>query len=108
MNSLSQCLNGEMVISLSMVQRAPAEDMVLLAFSPENVAGMSKIMHNPIRSIADVQLQAMETLGWSLVATEGDVNKIPAALSMFLLERLEDPIKVARIILTDTMSSGGR
>lgn len=89
-----------------MVDKTPAQEMVLLAFSPENMGSMAKIMHNPIRQISDVQLQGAEALTWSVVATQGDLNNLPAALSMFLLERLEDPIKIARIILNDTMRGG--
>ncbi len=89
-----------------MVDKNPGQEMVMLAFSPENMGSMAKIMHNPIRQISDVQLQGAEALVWSVAATEGNAYNLPAALSMFLLERLEDPIKIARIILNDTMRGG--
>jgi len=82
-----------------MVDRAPIENMMLLAFRPSNINAVSNIMHNPIRDLGMLHLQAIESLGTSIISTQGDPAKLPIAFGMFIMERLEDPIKVVSTML---------
>lgn len=91
-----------------MVEEAPPiEQIIALALKPSNLNSVLGIMNNPIRQIAKVQLESMESLMASIIATEGDVNKVPLAAGAFLAERLEDPVKMARVIITNGMNKGG-
>jgi hypothetical protein len=90
-----------------MVDRSPVEEMFLLALSPTNMNSVSLIMQNPLREIADIQLKAIESLSWGLLATEGDVTRLPAALGAMALERIEDPAKMIKIIITNGIKKGG-
>jgi hypothetical protein len=82
-----------------MVDRAPLENLMLLAFRPNNVQAVSGIMHNPMRDLGMLHISALESLGTSLISTQGDPAKLPIAIGMFLMERLEDPIKLASTIM---------
>jgi hypothetical protein len=82
-----------------MVDRAPLENLMLLAFRPSNVQAVSTIMHNPMRDLGVLHIGALESLGTSLISTQGDPAKLPIAFGMFLMERLEDPIKLASTIM---------
>ena len=90
-----------------MVDKSPAEQMMLLALSPKNMNSVAEIMRNPIREIVDLHLKGIESLTWGLMATEGDVTRIPMAVGAVGLERLDDPAKMIRIIISNGMKQGG-
>jgi len=90
-----------------MADQSPVEKLLLLALSPKNVNSVADIMSNPIRDIAEIQLKGIESLSWGLLATEGDMTRVPAALAAIGLERIEDPAKVIRIIMTNGIKKGG-
>ena len=90
-----------------MVDKSPAEQMMLLALSPRNINSVAEIMHNPVRDIVEIQLKGIESLTWGLLATEGDVTRVPAAFGAVALERLDDPAKIIQIIITNGLKQGG-
>ena len=90
-----------------MVDRSPAEQMLLLALSPKNVNAVSDIMGNPIRDILEIQLKGLESLTWGLIATEGDIAKVPVSIGAVLLERIDDPAKIIRIAIMNGIKKGG-
>jgi len=90
-----------------MVDKSPVENLLLLALSPKNINLVAGIMSNPLRDIAEIQLKAMESLSWGLLATEGDATRLPTALAAVGLERIEDPAKIVRIIITNGTKKGG-
>ena len=87
--------------------RAPIEDLMVLAFEPRNVNAVMAIMQNPVRQITELQFKAVESLAWSLLAVEGDASKLPIAAGAFMAERIEDPIRVVKIIMTNGIQRGG-
>jgi len=87
--------------------RPPIEDLMVLAFKPSNLNAVMAIMQNPVRQLAEMQFRAMESFAWSLLAMEGDPAKLPIAAGAFMAERIEDPMKVMRIVMTNGVNRGG-
>jgi|APFre7841882590_1041340.scaffolds.fasta_scaffold346179_1 hypothetical protein len=73
--------------------------MSQVLFAPTNLNKMQKIMNNPMRNLAQLNLQAMESLTTSFVAAEGNPENMPMALAMFFVERMEDPLRVLNILM---------
>ena len=90
-----------------MVEKSPAEQLFLLALSPRNINSVAEIMRNPLRDIAEIHLKAIDSLLWGFMATEGDATRAPAALGAVAIERIDDPAKILRIIITNGMKQGG-
>lgn len=89
-----------------MVDTAPLEEILLLPFAPSNVESVAKIMRNPMRDFGKLNIQAVESLGSSVLATQGDPNQLPIAMTLFLMERLEDPVTLLKILMGLGMYGG--
>lgn len=90
-----------------MADQPPVDQLVSLALRPSNINGVVSIMNNPVRQITQLQIQAMESFLWSLMSTEGDISKVPIAAGAFIVERIDDPAKIAKIIMINGAKQGG-
>ena len=76
-------------------------------FKDANIAQVQKIMMNPMRGAIQLQLAALESFMTSFLASEADPNKMPAAFMSFIVERLEDPLRLFAVLLNAGQAEAG-
>ena len=76
-------------------------------FKDANIAQVQKVMTNPMRGVIQLQLAALESFMTSFLASEADPNKMPAAFMAFVVERLEDPLKLFAVLLNVGQAGAG-
>jgi hypothetical protein len=68
-------------------------------FAPSNLNRVQKIMNNPMRNLVQLQMASFESLATSFLAAEGKPENMPTAMAMFLIERMEDPLRMLGILV---------
>ena len=77
----------------------PLVEFIKTLFPPSSVEEVSAVMMSPIRDFVRLNLSQLETLMTSIIASRGEIENLPFALSMGLMERMDDPIKVLNIVV---------